>query len=99
MTSLIFGAFVPQGWKNELASIDGAEQQWQRTVEVAELIEELGYDSLWVYDHFHNVPRPSHESVFECWTTMAALSQATSRVVRVTEGPGAVSTSTRETRG
>ena len=80
MTPLIFGAFVPQGWKTELASIDGAEQQWQRTLDVARQIEALGYDSLWVYDHFHNVPRPAHESVFECWTTIAALSQATSRV-------------------
>jgi F420-dependent oxidoreductase-like protein len=80
MTSLIFGAFVPQGWKMELASIEGAESKWQTTVEIAELIEELGYDSLWVYDHFHNVPRPAHEAVFECWTTIAALSQATSRV-------------------
>jgi len=35
---------------------------------------------VWVYDHFHNVPAPSHEAVFECWTTIAALSQATSRV-------------------
>jgi F420-dependent oxidoreductase-like protein len=80
MTPLIFGAFVPQGWKTELASIGGAEQQWQRTLDVARRIEELGYDSLWVYDHFHNVPQPAHESVFECWTTIAALSQATSRV-------------------
>jgi len=42
--------------------------------------EQLGYDSLWVYDHFHNVPKPSHEAVFECWTTMAALAEATSRI-------------------
>ena len=42
--------------------------------------EELGYDSIWVYDHFHNVPRPAHEAVFECWTTLAAISQRTSRV-------------------
>ena len=80
MTPLIFGAFVPQGWKTELASTGSAEQQWQRTLDVARRIEELGYDSLWVYDHFHNVPKPAHESVFECWTTIAALSQATSRV-------------------
>src|SRR5688572_25271251 len=80
MTPLIFGAFVPQGWKTELASIEGADQQWQRALDVARQIEALGYDSLWVYDHFHNVPRPAHESVFECWTTIAALSQATSRV-------------------
>src|SRR3954471_3153777 len=80
MTPLVFGAFVPQGWKMELSSIDGAEQKWQTTVEIAQLIEQLGYDSLWVYDHFHNVPRPAHEAVFECWTTIAALSQVTSRV-------------------
>lgn len=80
MTPLVFGAFVPQGWKMELASIEGAEQKWQRTLEVAQLIEQLGYDSLWVYDHVHNVPRPAHEAVFECWTTIAALSQVTSRV-------------------
>jgi F420-dependent oxidoreductase-like protein len=80
MTPLVFGAFVPQGWKMELASIDGAEAKWQTAVDTARLIEDLGYDSLWVYDHFHNVPRPAHEAVFECWTTIAALSQVTSRV-------------------
>jgi len=49
-------------------------------VEIATTAEELGYDSLWVYDHFHNVPRPAHEAVFECWTTLAAISQRTSRI-------------------
>lgn len=77
---MTFGAFVPQGWKTELAGIDGAEAQWATTVEVAKLAEALGYDSIWVYDHFHNVPVPAHEAVFECWTTLAALSQVTSRV-------------------
>jgi F420-dependent oxidoreductase-like protein len=33
-----------------------------------------------VYDHFHNVPKPAHEAVFECWTTIAAISQRTSRI-------------------
>ena len=64
----------------ELASIDGAENQWNKAVEIAIRAEELGYDSLWVYDHFHNVPRPSQEAVFECWTTIAAISQRTSRI-------------------
>jgi F420-dependent oxidoreductase-like protein len=77
---LIFGAFVPQGWKTELIGIDGAEAKWAKAVEIAVLAEELGYDSVWVYDHFHNVPRPVNEAVFECWTTMAAISQRTSRV-------------------
>jgi F420-dependent oxidoreductase-like protein len=80
MTDLIFGAFFPQGWKMELSSIEGAENKWQTALEIGELIEDLGYDSIWLYDHFHNVPRPAHEAVFECWTVVAALSQATSRV-------------------
>jgi F420-dependent oxidoreductase-like protein len=77
---MTFGAFVPQGWKTELVAIEGAEAKWAKAVEVAELAEALGYDSIWVYDHFHNVPVPANEAVFECWTTLAALSQRTSRV-------------------
>ena len=77
---MIFGTFVPQGWKMELAGIEGAEAKWAATVEVAVEAERLGYDSVWVYDHFHNVPVPAHETMFECWTTLAAISQRTSRV-------------------
>lgn len=77
---LSFGVFALQGWKMDLASIDGAEAKWAKVVEMAVLAEELGFDSLWVYDHFHNVPRPAHEAVFECWTTLAALSQRTTRI-------------------
>jgi F420-dependent oxidoreductase-like protein len=77
---VLFGMFMPQGWKMELASIDGAQAKWQTAVDIALRVEALGYDSLWVYDHFHNVPKPANEAVFECWTTMAAISQLTSRV-------------------
>ena len=77
---MIFGTFIPQGWKMELAGIEDVARKWATTVEIAELAEELGYDSIWVYDHFHNVPSPAHETVFECWTTMAAISQRTTRV-------------------
>jgi F420-dependent oxidoreductase-like protein len=77
---LQFGAFIPQGWKMELAGITGAEAKWAKAVETAVLAEQLGYDSVWVYDHFHNVPVPAHEAVFECWTVMAAISQRTSTV-------------------
>jgi F420-dependent oxidoreductase-like protein len=77
---VIFGAFIPQGWKMELSGVDGAQAKWAKAVEVAQEAERLGYDSIWVYDHFHNVPKPAHEAVFECWTTLAAISQLTSRV-------------------
>ena len=76
----MFGVFMPQGWKMELSGIDGAAAKWNKAAEIAVLAEQLGYDSIWLYDHFHNVPRPAHEAVFECWTTMAAISQRTSRV-------------------
>ena len=77
---LSFGVFVPQGWKMELASIADPQAKWQRTVDTAVRAEELGYDHVWVYDHVHNVPVPAHEAVFECWTTLAAISQRTTTI-------------------
>lgn len=76
----LFGVFIPQGWKMELAGIEGASEKWQASVDIAIRAEELGYDSIWVYDHFHNVPKPAQEAVFECWTTIAAISQRTSKI-------------------
>ena len=75
-----FGAFAPQGWKTELVGIPDARDKWAMCRDTALLAETLGYDSIWVYDHFHNVPVPAHEAVFECWTVMAALAEATSRI-------------------
>jgi F420-dependent oxidoreductase-like protein len=80
-TAMTFGVFIPQGWKMELKSIEDPAAKWAKSVEIAQLAEELGYDSLWVYDHFHNVPKPAQEAMFECWTTMAAISQRTSRIM------------------
>jgi F420-dependent oxidoreductase-like protein len=77
---IVFGVFMPQGWKMELASIEGSVAKWDTAMSIAVRAEELGYDSIWVYDHVHNVPRPAHEAVFECWTTIAAVSQRTSRI-------------------
>jgi F420-dependent oxidoreductase-like protein len=77
---MVFGVFVPQGWKMELVEFDGAAAKWAKAVEIAQLAERVGFDSVWVYDHFHNVPRPAGEAVFECWTTLAAISQLTSRI-------------------
>ncbi len=64
----------------DLASIDGAQAKWAKAVEIGLKVEELGYDQLWVYDHFHNVPKPANEAVFEAWTVMAAMSQLTTRI-------------------
>jgi F420-dependent oxidoreductase-like protein len=76
-----FGVFIPQGWKMELADITDPQDKWAKTIEIARLADDLGLDSVWVYDHFHNVPRPAQETVFEAWTTLAAISQVTTSVM------------------
>ena len=53
---LRFGVFVPQGWKLEYTGWSGPDA-WARSVELAQLTEQLGYDHLWVYDHVETVPR------------------------------------------
>ncbi|MFZ9518234.1 MAG: LLM class flavin-dependent oxidoreductase, partial [Ilumatobacteraceae bacterium] len=80
MTKIQFGVFMPEGWKMDLQGIPDDQAKWAKAVEIAVRAEQLGYDSIWVYDHFHNVPKPAHEAVFECWTTIAAISQRTSRI-------------------
>src|SRR5687767_6101465 len=80
MPEIRFGAFAPQGWKTELIGIPDPSDKWAACRDTTLLAEELGYDSIWVYDHFHNVPAPAHEAVFECWTTIAALATITSRI-------------------
>ena len=74
------GTFAPQGWRLELRGIEGGARQWATTRGVAQRLEQLGYDSLWLYDHFHTVPRTEIEPTFECWTTMAALAEATTKI-------------------
>jgi len=73
------GTFVPQGWRLDLHAIQGSEEKWATLVARAQELESLGFDSLWVYDHFHTYPRTIPEATFECWTLMAALSQLTRR--------------------
>jgi F420-dependent oxidoreductase-like protein len=73
-----FGTFVPQGWKGDQNGIP-VEEQWDRILHFARLIEDGGYDSIWVYDHFHTHPVVQQESTFEAWTLMAALAAVTTR--------------------
>ena len=74
-----FGAFVPQGWRLDLVGIE-REDEWSTMVDVAQTIERAGYESLWVYDHFHTVPVPTQEVTYEAWTLMAALATVTDTV-------------------
>ena len=74
-----FGAFVPQGWRLDLVGIEVADQ-WQTMTEVARAIESSGFESLWVYDHFHTTPVATQEETYEAWTLMAALAAVTDTV-------------------
>ena len=74
-----FGCFVPQGWRLDLAGIE-PDQHWPTMSGVAATIERSGFESLWVYDHFHTVPVPTQEPTYEAWTIMAALAAVTDTV-------------------
>ena len=73
------GLMTPQGWKGEYDGWSPAEA-WTRTIELSEQAEALGFESLWVFDHFHTVPRPTEEITFESFSVLAALAMATERV-------------------
>ena len=73
------GLMIPQGWKGEY---DGWEPRaaWSRSLACAADAERLGFESIWVFDHFTTVPEPTDEITFESFTMLGGLSQATSRV-------------------
>ncbi len=76
-----FGVFVPQGWRHDLVEIDDPVQQFEAMTAVARAVDEdPAWDSIWVFDHFHTVPRALLETTFECWTITATLARDTSRV-------------------
>ena len=70
------GAIVPQGWVGEYDGWDPLDA-WRRTTEVARQAERLGFESIWLFDHFHTVPRPTDEITFESFTSLSALAALT----------------------
>jgi len=73
------GVIVPQGWVGEYDGWDPLDA-WRRTVTVAQDAERLGAESIWLFDHFHTVPRPTDEITFESFTSLSALAGLTDRV-------------------
>lgn len=85
-----FGLFIPQGWRLDLVGIDPVHH-WEtmrslaRHADTARVGEGLpgaanAWESVWVYDHFHTVPEPTHEATHEAWTLMAAFAATTDQV-------------------
>lgn len=75
-----FGTFVPQGWRMDLVEIADPVEQYEAMTRVGQAAEAAGFDSIWVYDHFHTVPQPTLETTFECWTITAGLSRDTKTI-------------------
>jgi F420-dependent oxidoreductase-like protein len=73
------GVIVPQGWTGEYRGWDAVDA-WARTLAVTRQSEALGFESIWLFDHFHTVPRPTLEITFEAFTALAALAAETKRV-------------------
>jgi F420-dependent oxidoreductase-like protein len=73
------GVIVPQGWTGEFDGWAPAEA-WARTRDVAWQAEALGFESIWLFDHFQTTPRPTNEITFEAFTSLSALAAETRRV-------------------
>jgi F420-dependent oxidoreductase-like protein len=72
------GVMVPQGWKGEYNGWHPVDA-WAHSVARTRQAEALGFESLWVFDHFTTVPEPTDEITFESFTMLGAIAQATSR--------------------
>ena len=78
--SLKFGLSLPQGWTMELVSIQDPVEAYETLTRVARTADEVGFESVWLVDHFHTIPQLSQEVTFECWTTTAAVARDTKRI-------------------
>lgn len=57
------------------------EVRWPELADMAQLIEEVGFDSIWVGDHLlYRVPGRGERGPWEAWTQMAGLAAITERV-------------------
>ena len=77
--SMQVGVMIPQGWKGEYDRWNPVAA-WDNAVATARQAEELGFESIWVFDHFTTVPQPTDEITFESFTMLGALAAATERV-------------------
>lgn len=80
VSAIPFGIGVPQGWRMDLVEISDPVAKFEAMVRVAQETDRLGYDSIWLFDHFHTVPKPVQETTFECFTSLAALARETQHV-------------------
>jgi len=64
----------------DLVEIADPIEQYEAMTAVAKVADAGPWDSVWVYDHFHTVPVPTHEATHEAWSLMSAYAATTSRI-------------------
>ena len=69
----------PAGLERRIRRV-GPLEAWRRTEAVSIQADRLGFESIWLFDHFHTVPEPTDEITFESFTSLAALAALTKRV-------------------
>ena len=61
--------------------IEGQEGlTWERWFAIADRVEALGLDGLWRSDHFFSLTGDRQRPALECWSSLTALAQRTSRI-------------------
>src|SRR4051812_13037416 len=53
---------------------------WPEYEAAARKVDELGYDSLWSWDHLYAIFGDPHQAIFEGYTTLAAWAKVTTKV-------------------
>jgi F420-dependent oxidoreductase-like protein len=82
MAKISFGVILPQGWLNDLPNAN-PYKQFELAKDVAQKAENLGFNSVWVYDHFfpYYAYKPLEtKPMFECWTMLSAIAGITKKV-------------------
>jgi alkanesulfonate monooxygenase SsuD/methylene tetrahydromethanopterin reductase-like flavin-dependent oxidoreductase (luciferase family) len=70
---------LPQGANLECTGMPTREA-WQAMLTAATEAEDLGYDAVWTLDRTETLPRREPSTVFDGWTSLAAISQHTKRI-------------------
>lgn len=79
-----FSVVLPNGATNELAGSKDPIEAYETMTHVAQVAEEVGFAGLWISDVFwpgdFSGKDASQEFLFECWTSLAALTRDTRRI-------------------
>lgn len=64
--------FGVQFWQEEFY-FDGLKRAWHE-------VEDIGYDSAWIYDHFHPMSYKTSKDIFEAWALLSSLATETNHL-------------------